>query len=339
MWWRRGAPEVATARVIGPVIGLLYLLGGLAVLAVVVLPSGSGGQPVVLAVIGPVAMATGATLIRWGHRLKRALFHGLVVLGTALITCVVLAAPGVAAAMGLAGIYAFIAVAAFFLFAPWLALLHLGTGIAACTVALSLRGVPPGPVGALAVVSAAIAVIVATLVQRASSASLDGLTGLANRRGFDDALDEAMLGTARTGVQFSVALIDVDHFKAINDEHGHAAGDELLRSVAQECVPRLPRGALLARHGGDEFALLLPSCSGAAALRVVEELRIACSRVPLSAGVAQHAPWELASQLMRRADTALYRAKAGGRGRCALHDGDQDDGPAPSGTARRAVRD
>jgi diguanylate cyclase (GGDEF)-like protein len=338
MWWRRSAPEVATARVIGPVIGLLYLLGGLAVLAVVVLPSGSGGRPAVLTVIGPVAMSTGACVVRWGHRLQRAAFHLLVVLGTALITCVVLAAPGVAAAMGLAGIYSFIAVAAFFLFAPWLALVHLLTAIAACTVALSVQGVPPGPVGALAVVSAAIAVIVATLVQRASSASLDGLTGLANRRGFDDALDEAMLGTARTGVAFSVALIDVDHFKAINDEHGHAAGDELLRSVAREWVPRLPRGALLARHGGDEFALLLPSCPGATALRLVEALRVASPRIPVSAGVAQHAPGESASQLLRRADTALYRAKAEGRGRCALHD-DSRDGGAAHRSARRAIRD
>jgi PleD family two-component response regulator len=90
--------------------------------------------------------------------------------------------------------------------------------------------------------------------------------------------------------------------------------------------------------GGDEFALLLPSCSGAAGLRIVEELRVACARVPLSAGIAQHAPGELASQLMRRADTALYRAKADGRGRCVLYDGDQDGDLAPSGTARRAVR-
>jgi diguanylate cyclase (GGDEF)-like protein len=164
------------------------------------------------------------------------------------------------------------------------------------------------------------------------------LTGLANRSLFHDRL-EHLLCARQPGRTATLMMLDLDRFKAINDEHGHAAGDELLRSVAQECVPRLPRGALLARHGGDEFALLLPSCSGAAALRVVEELRIACSRVPLSAGVAQHAPGELASQLMRRADTALYRAKAGGRGRCALHDGDQDDGPAPSGTARRAVRD
>jgi len=338
MWWRRGAPEVATARVIGPVLGVLYLLGGLAVLAVVVLPSGPGGHSPVLAVIAPLAMVSGAVLIRWGHRLRRALFHVLVVLGTGLITAVVAAAHGLDTAVGLAGIYAFVAVAAFFLFARWLALVYLLTAITACVTVLCWRGVPLGPVVALAVVIATIGFIVARLVQRASSASLDGLTGLANRRGFDDALDEAMLGTARSGVQFSVALIDVDHFKAVNDQQGHAAGDELLRTVAREWVPRLPRGAMLARHGGDEFALLLPSCPGPAARRVVEELRLACAQAPVSAGVAQHAPGESASQLMRRADTALYRAKAAGRGRSVLYGDGPGDGPAPGGTGRRLNR-
>ena len=319
MWWRRSAPEVATARVIGPVIGALYLLGGLAVLAVVLLPSGSAGTSLVLTLIGPLAMLTGAAVVRWGHRLPRPALHGLVLVGTALITWVVADAPGATAAMAMAGIYSFVAVAAFFLFAPPLALGYLVTAIAACTVVLSWRSVPAGPVVALAVVTATIGLVVATLVQRASSASLDGLTGLANRRGFDDALEEAMRTTARTGVPFSVALVDVDHFKSINDGDGHAAGDELLRTVAREWTPRISRGALLARHGGDEFALLLPGCPGPAALQPVEALRLSC-RVPLSAGVAQHLPGEDASQLMRRADTALYRAKADSRCRSALHE-------------------
>jgi diguanylate cyclase (GGDEF)-like protein len=335
MWWRRSAPEVATARVTGPVIGALYLMGGLAVVAIVVLPSGGAGSSVVLTVIGPLAMVTGACVVCWGQWLPRPAFHALVLLGTALVSCVVSAAPDGTAAMALASIYSFVAVAAFFLFPPPLALAHLVTAIGACTVVLSVRGVPAGPVVALAVVTATVALVVATLVQRASSASLDGLTGLANRRGFDDALDEAMRVSTRTGAQFSVALVDVDHFKAVNDEHGHAAGDELLRSVAADWGSRLPRGALLARHGGDEFALLLPAHQGPAALQVVEELRRASSHTALSVGVAQHEPGELASQVMRRADAALYRAKADGRGRCALDGSEPDGGPPSRGEAQR----
>ena len=325
MWWEDGAPEVATPRVIGPVIGALYLMGGLAVLAAVVLPAGPGDS-LVLGVIGPLAMVAGGCLVGWGHRLPRPFFHLLVVVGTGLITVVVAAAPQDTAALALAAVYVFVAVAAFFLFAPLLALAYLVGAISASTVVLSLRGLPAGPVAALAVVNAAVALVVATLVRRANSASLDGLTGLANRRGFDDALDEAMRVTGRTDLPFSVALVDVDHFKAVNDEHGHAAGDDLLRAVARGWVSRLPRGALLARHGGDEFAVLLPGQRGHAALHIAEELRLATT-VPLSVGVAQHVPGESASQLMRRADAALYRAKAEGRGRCALHDDHLDARP------------
>ena len=316
MWWRRSAPEVATARVIGPVIGGLYLAGGLAVLAVVVLRTGD--TLAVLTVVGPLAVVAGATVVRWGHRLPRPVFHGLVLLGTALITWVVAAAPGVTAAMAMASIYSFVAVAAFFLFAPALALAYLVIAIVACAVVLALRGVPAGPVVALVVVTSTIAVVVASLVRRASTASLDGLTGLANRRGFDEALDEALAVAERTGGRLSVALVDVDRFKAVNDEHGHAAGDRLLRTVAGRWSPQVPRGAVLARHGGDEFALLLPAHPGPVALSAVEELRNSCA-VPLSVGVAEHVPGESASQLMRRADIALYRAKAAGRGRCVLY--------------------
>jgi len=334
-WWRRSAPEVATARVIGPVIGALYLLGGLAVLAVVVLPSGAAGTSLVLTVVGPLAAVTGAAIVRWGHRLPRPALHALVVVGTALISWVVATAPGVTAAMAMASIYSFVAVAAFFLFAPPLALAYLALAIVACAVVLAWRGVPAGPVVALVVVTSTIAVVVATLVRRASTASLDGLTGLANRRGFDEAMDEALAAAERSGSPLSVALVDVDRFKAVNDEHGHAAGDRLLRTVAGRWSPQVPRGAVLARHGGDEFALLLPAQPGPVALAVVEELRRS-SGVPLSVGVAEHVVGESASQLMRRADTALYRAKAAGRGRCVLYV--PDDAATPEGIPGAADR-
>ena len=302
----------------GPIAGVLFLLGGVAVLAVVLLPAGGAAPSPVLGGIGALAVLAGAALLRWGRRLARGAFQLLVLLGTALISTVVAAAPDDRAALALAGLYCFVAVAAWFFFAPPDALAHLATAIAAGAVVLTLRGVPAGTVVAIGVVSAAVAVVVARLVRRASSASIDGLTGLANRRGFDDALDDALAGAARTGDDFSVALVDVDHFKTINDGQGHAAGDELLRSLARSWVAVLPRGALLSRHGGDEFALLLPAHTGEAAVGLVEELRRSRSSAGLSIGVAQHRAGERASELMRRADGALYRAKAAGRGRSEL---------------------
>jgi len=333
MWWNDGAPEVATPRVIGPVIGALYLMGGLAVLSVVVLPPGPGGSAAVLVGVGTLAVLSGAAVIGLGHRLPRPFSHVLVVLGTGLITAVVAAAPDDPVALALATIYAFVAVAAFFLFAPVQALAYLVGAIVAGTVVLSLRGLPAGPVVAMGLVVATVAMVVATLVRRANSASLDGLTGLANRRGFDDALDEAMRMTGRTGVRFSVALVDVDHFKSINDEQGHAAGDDLLRSVAATWAAQLPRGAVLARHGGDEFALLLPGHPGPAALEVAERLRRSTD-VALSVGVAQHRAGEPSSHVMRRADAALYRAKEAGRGRCRL-----DGAPDPATSERPDAQD
>ncbi|MCZ2836647.1 GGDEF domain-containing protein [Modestobacter sp. VKM Ac-2985] len=312
---------MASARVTGPVIGALYVAGGCAVLAIVLLGgSGDDGISPVLAAIGPLALLAGGAVIRWGHHLPRSVFHLMVLLGTALISAVVYAAPDETSAVALAGMYLFIAVAAFFLFPLPVASAYLGTAIAACTVVLTLCGVAAGPVVALAVVTAAMGLVVATLAHRASAASLDGLTGLANRRGFDDALEETVRVAVRTGTELSVALVDIDHFKSINDQHGHAAGDELLRTVAGEWLPRVPRGSVLARHGGDEFALLLPAHTGPVALAVVEQLRVACAGVPLSIGVAQHERGEPTSQFMRRADSALYRAKAAGRARSVLHE-------------------
>jgi diguanylate cyclase (GGDEF)-like protein len=166
----------------------------------------------------------------------------------------------------------------------------------------------------------ALGVVIRRLVIRASSASRDPLTGLSNRRGFDDALAELMAEASRTGEPLSAVLLDLDHFKAINDTHGHEAGDRMLCRVSDVWQQELPDGAVLARHGGDEFSILLPRATGDAALALVRRV---CSQHPdlaLSCGVAAHHPGETASQLMRRADRALYEAKSAGRGRAALDD-------------------
>ena len=161
-------------------------------------------------------------------------------------------------------------------------------------------------------------VVIRRLVIRASSASRDPLTGLANRRGFDDALAEMLAEASRTGEPLSAALLDLDHFKAINDTHGHDAGDRILCRVSEVWQQELPDGAVLARHGGDEFSLVIPGTTGDAALALVRRVCGLHPDLALSCGVASHRPGETASQLMRRADRALYDAKAAGRGRAAL---------------------
>src|SRR2546423_14960269 len=112
----------------------------------------------------------------------------------------------------------------------------------------------------------------------------DHLTGAFNRRHFMERLLEEVERSVRSGAPFSVALIDVDNFKAINDTHGHLAGDEVLRTLAHACMQHMREGDTFARFGGEEFAVLLPGTDAAQALHWLERLReqVAQLRVELA---------------------------------------------------------
>jgi diguanylate cyclase (GGDEF)-like protein len=153
------------------------------------------------------------------------------------------------------------------------------------------------------------------VAQRA--ATMDSLTGCANRTAFETRLREEISRAERDGTGFTLALIDLDDFKSINEEHGHLAGDTVLRAVGE-----ILRGALrlhdtAARVGGDEFALLLPGTSAAAAEPVVDRSLRELRRAPLpgggllgaAAGVASWRPGEQSTTLIERADVALREAK------------------------------
>jgi len=166
------------------------------------------------------------------------------------------------------------------------------------------------------------------LEQRAMT---DPLTGLANRRAFDPTLSHALARSARNGTPLCMLMVDADHFKQFNDRHGHAAGDQALKALA-ECMRQAQRPGvdLAARLGGEEFALLIEGLKAPAAVAVAESLRRALAALPdgpgqalaqpltVSIGVAERLPEEPPSGLMARADAALYRAKQGGRNRVVL---------------------
>ena len=153
-------------------------------------------------------------------------------------------------------------------------------------------------------------------------AHVDSLTGLANRRVFEEALAREVARATRGGEPVSLVLFDVDHFKSVNDTLGHQEGDEVLRAVATALAEACRDADLPARYGGEEFAVLLPACPPREAYRVAERLRAAVAAadtsmpVTVSAGVAAlpaHA--STADELLRKADDALYAAKRGGRDR------------------------
>jgi diguanylate cyclase (GGDEF)-like protein len=158
------------------------------------------------------------------------------------------------------------------------------------------------------------------LVHRVTElARTDPLTGLANRRSWDEALWLEQERARRTGVPLCVALLDLDHFKAYNDRLGHQAGDLLLKEAAAAWRAQLREVDTLARWGGEEFALLLPACSLEQAEKVIERVRSSTpGAITFSAGIARWDEQESALHLMRRADSGLYTAKQHGRNRVSI---------------------
>jgi diguanylate cyclase (GGDEF)-like protein len=170
-----------------------------------------------------------------------------------------------------------------------------------------------------------------TLVKDESERDL--LSGVFNRRGIEQKLDAELKRTGRIGQNLSIALLDIDHFKAINDYAGHAAGDTALRDVVSAISGRLRSHDLLGRFGGDEFLLIFPHTTCSEALIVcsrieqsARELSIPDADLPLtiSIGLTQAVSGEIAGPLLARADKALYTAKNAGRNCCRvlLHETD-----------------
>ena len=164
--------------------------------------------------------------------------------------------------------------------------------------------------------------------------SRDALTGLVNRRQFGIALDREIDRVARAGEPALVLMADIDHFKRVNDTHGHAAGDEVLKAVAQrlqECVRPMDT---VARHGGEEFAIILPNCAPAFGLAVAERIRRRVEQQPvaieggarvavtISLGGAFAPQWvrSTVALWLERADQQLFRAKAEGRNRACIEE-------------------
>lgn len=157
----------------------------------------------------------------------------------------------------------------------------------------------------------------------------DPLTGAANRRRFDERLQEELDRCQRTSGGLSLALADVDHFKQVNDDFGHLAGDAVLKALVVVMQAGTRAYDLVARWGGEEFVILLPDTESALAVDVADRIRLAfgdetvpaVSRpITVSFGIAAARPGDSAETLLARADAALYRAKEDGRNRVCVED-------------------
>lgn len=176
-----------------------------------------------------------------------------------------------------------------------------------------------------------------------NEARTDGLTGLANRRAFDQKLEDSFARYRAGGRSFVVVLIDVDKFKSINDTHGHPAGDQVLRQLAQSLQSQLADALLVARFGGEEFAVILDGPLRIAAERL-NEIRRLIEKTPLdvggrridvtiSVGLSEPRDDYVVGPVIRRADEALYTAKNIGRNRVYF---DEGRGPLLVGAAEAA---
>jgi diguanylate cyclase (GGDEF)-like protein len=156
---------------------------------------------------------------------------------------------------------------------------------------------------------------------------MDALTGVHNKRYFLEFLEREMARSVRYGTPLSLVMFDIDHFKKVNDTHGHLAGDAVLREIGNRMRPRMRREDLLARYGGEEFAAVLANTGTMSARKFAEEIRQLVAREPfateqqmlevtISLGLAElDASIHTGEELISRADQNLYAAKRGGRNR------------------------
>jgi diguanylate cyclase (GGDEF)-like protein len=227
----------------------------------------------------------------------------------------VLAAVGPSAHVNFAVLYIWIAVFAALNFRPIVASLHIASVGVAYAVVLAVGSGVPNPatdwmsIFGSATILSAVAYGLVGMLRRTSRE--DPLTRMANRRSWDERIDEELERARRNKTPLSIAVIDIDNLKVVNDREGHQAGDLLLRKFADEWGGTIRGGGdFMARLGGDEFGLLAPGSDGIGIRRVVERLdAIFPNGVSCSIGVATWNGTETAADLFRRADEAMYKIK------------------------------
>jgi diguanylate cyclase (GGDEF)-like protein len=283
-----------------------------------ILPARHWSAPAFAILVGGTSAAALFAVVNvWSARRRNLPLWSLHVeigMGNVLVSAVVAAAA--TQHINMANLYLLTATVAVLLFSVRAALAHIGAAAVWYAVVLAFGpATGDSPVlpwlavfGTTAVVGAVVIGLVSVL---RLAATADPLTGLANRRAWDERLDEEMERSRRTGTAFSVVLMDLDGFKDVNDRDGHAAGDHLLQAVARAWQTQVRDGGdFLARIGGDEFAVIVLGSDEVGIRRLIKRLEEAApAGTCFSAGGATWDRTERAPELLRRADLAMYETK------------------------------
>jgi diguanylate cyclase (GGDEF)-like protein len=303
--WDRHAPVQVRALV------LIALAGGLSAIFASIFPANPEAPVTLLRVFGAILLAGGLGLWWFGDRVPHWFPRVAIVIGTLLVSVLIARAATGVGMIVTASDYMWIAVYAAFFFSPRAARAHMAL-IAVAFGAALLINTHPVPADAWVFMTASLVVATETISRQHQrlrrEAQTDPLTGLLNRNGLKPAAQRAFALADRTGIPLTVALIDLDHFKQVNDRDGHQAGDQLLVELTRIWGRELEQSDIFARLGGDEFVVLLVGSGDEEGTRLFERLRFA-SPTAWSAGVIRRQPGEDFSTCLAKADLALYDAK------------------------------
>ncbi|MHB8439883.1 MAG: GGDEF domain-containing protein [Acidimicrobiales bacterium] len=301
---------------------LLWGMGSMVGLLILVLPHGRGANPLGWAGLTLFAAAVALWTAVWGAEAPMWANYVLSVLALSAVNLAVLFSHHDPVAFAVASLFVLstIFTASFYSFRAFL--IYLVAQIVSSGFVLMHSGIPGAASGwaAIAGTTTTLGIVVHVLQKAlAIAAATDPLTGLANRRALEPVIDREIARCARLGHPLCLAVIDLDDFKQVNDSHGHQEGDRLLADLSQAWMRELRATDMLARAGGDEFVLLLPSTAADQALDVLGRL---CQSTPqpFSAGVAVAMPGATVEDVMRQADSACYQAKQIGGGQVVVAD-------------------
>ena len=321
-WFLRTRPFPYPRQVAGTAMALLYVAGGLTTLLVLALPHPTSLQVPIMLTLGFTAPLFGLAIYRLRHRVPSSAYPWLLATGTAIITILTGATGGYSEMVSFSFFFMWIVLYAVLFFSPLGVTVQVGVVMAGYWATSAFydnsdadKLTPLEPMVLVSII-ATTGMVCALLARAREASEIDPLTRVANRRGLDHALDLALQFAERIDPRLNVAMIDVDHFKTINDENGHAIGDQVLQELTTAWLPLLRPQDSIGRRGGDEFLVVLPGCTTAVAATILERLRIAApGEVTCSIGAAHWRPGDGASMLVSKADAALYEAKRRGRDR------------------------